>query len=335
MSRLNTINALFRHYDWAEEKMLAASGGLTREQLNQPFEIGIGTLRLTLQHIHGVENAWIERCFGHDSAAPPSPDDSATISTIRQFAGETAAKRKKFLASLAETDMDRSIKLTRNDQHWTLRLGDVFLHVCNHGMHHRAQATNMQRALGLKPPLTEYIFMQVESPVDPQPQFSAAMLRDYIAYSDWARDHVLSAAQKANDEQLDKPFDVGLGTIRKTLNHLNDLDRWWLENWSASSASVFPQPREGTKLKEIRAQSKKNAEDRRRFVEALKDADLNRPITAQPEPGRSLKFPLGQTMIEVCNNATHHRSHAINMLRRMGITTEPTDVSRMKRQAAA
>jgi uncharacterized damage-inducible protein DinB len=332
MSRLNTINALFRHYDWAQEKMLADSGGLTREQLNQPFEIGMGTLRLTLQHIHGAENAWIERCFGHDTAAPPSPDDSATITSIRQFAGETAAKRKKFLASLAEADMDRTIKITRNNEHWTLRLADVFLHVCNHGMHHRAQAINMQRSLNLKPPLTEYIYMQVESPVDPQPQLSAAMLRDYLAYSDWARDRVLGAATKAGEEQLDKPFDVGLGTIRRTLNHLNDVDRWWMENWSASSSKTFPQPREGTKLEEIVSQSKKNSDDRGRFIETLKDSDLNRPITTQPEAGKNLKFPLGQTMIEVCNHGTHHRSHAINMLRRVGVTTEPTDVSRMKRQ---
>src|SRR6202012_893952 len=107
---------------------------------------------------------------GKANAAPPSPDESATITSIRQFAGEIAAKRKKFLATLAEADMDRSIKVTRNNETWTLRLADVLLHVCNHGMHHRAQATTMQRALGLKPPLTEYIFMQVESPLDPQPQ---------------------------------------------------------------------------------------------------------------------------------------------------------------------
>ena len=93
------------------------------------------------------------------------------------------------------------------------------------------------------------------------------------------------------------------------------------------------QPRDGTKLDEIRQQSKKIADDRGKFVESLKDDDLNRPITAQPEPGKTLKFPLGQTILEVCNNATHHRAHAINMLRRVGIATDPTDLSRMKRQA--
>jgi len=334
MSRLNTINALFRHYDWAQEKMLAASGGLTREQLNQPFEIGMGTLRLTLQHIHDAERTWLQRCLGEPAATMPPADESATISTIRQFAGETAAKRKRFLESLAETNVERPLPITRNGQNFTIKLCDVFLQVCNHGMHHRAQAINMQRSLGLRPPLTEYIFMQVESPVDPQPQLSAAMLRDYLAYSDWARDRVLEAAKGLNDEQLDKPFEVGLGTIRKTLNHLNDVDRWWMENWTSGASNVFPQPHEGTKLEEIQKQGRKNSEDRGKFVEALTDRDLNRPITAQPEPGRTLKFPLGQTMIEVCNHGTHHRSHAINMLRRVGVATPPMDYAVMKRQSS-
>ncbi|HMB96095.1 MAG TPA: DinB family protein, partial [Tepidisphaeraceae bacterium] len=100
MARLNTLNELFRHYDWAQEKMLAASGGISREQLNQPFEIGMGTLRLTLQHIHASERAWLERCAGNAAANLPPPDENATITSIRQAAGETAAKRKKFLSSL-------------------------------------------------------------------------------------------------------------------------------------------------------------------------------------------------------------------------------------------
>jgi uncharacterized damage-inducible protein DinB len=334
MSRLNTINALFRHYDWAQEKMLAASGGLTREQLNQPFEIGMGTLRLTLQHIHDSETTWLQRCLGEPAATLPPSDESATISTIRQAAGETAARRKKFLESVEEANIERVIPIVRSGQHFTIPLCDIFVHICNHAMHHRAQAINMQRALGLQPPLTEYIYMQVESPVDPQPQLSAAMLRDYLAYSSWARDRVLEAAKGLGDEQLDQPFEVGLGTIRKTLNHLNDVDRWWMENWTTNSANAFPQPREWTKFEEIQKQSRQISDARSKFLEALADRDLNRPIAAQPEPGRTLKFPLGQTMIEVCNHATHHRSHAINMLRRVGVTTPPTDYSVMKRKPA-
>ena len=312
--------------------MLAASGGISREQLNHPFEIGMGTHRLTLQHIHAAERAWLERCAGNAAASLPPPDENATITSIRQAAGETAGKRKKFLSSLSDGDMDRIIHVTRGDQHFELKLEDIFLHVCNHAMHHRAQAVNMQRALGVKPPFTEYIFMQVESRADPAPQLSAAMLRDYIAYSDWARDRVIESANGISDEKLDKTFDVGLGSIRKTLAHLADVDRWWMENWSSDASRLFPQPRENAKLEQIKQDYRKTSDARNKFVAGLSDQDLNRAIKAQPEAGRTLDFPLGQTMIEVANHATHHRSHAINMLRRVGITVPPTDYSVIKRR---
>jgi uncharacterized damage-inducible protein DinB len=333
MSRLNTFIELFRHFDWAEEKMLAASDGLTREQLNQPFEIGMGTLRLTLQHIHDAERTWIERCTGNPTSTLPPKDENATIVSIRKFAGETAAKRKQFLQSLNEADIDRPITFTRQGQQITLNLDDIFLQVCNHAMHHRAQAVNMQKQLGLKPPLTEYIFMQVESPSDPQPQLSAEILHKYISYSDWARDRVLDLAAGLSDDKLNQEFNFGMGTICKTLAHLNEVDRWWMENWTSDSSKPFPPSSTCVKLEDLKRTNQKNSEDRNIFIASLSDADLNRIVKAEPEQGRTLNFPLGQTMIEVCNHATHHRSHAINMLRRVGVKVPLTDYAVMKREA--
>lgn len=41
-------------------------------------------------------------------------------------------------------------------------LGDILLHVCNHGTHHRAQMALLMRQNGLTPPPSDYIFLARE-----------------------------------------------------------------------------------------------------------------------------------------------------------------------------
>jgi uncharacterized damage-inducible protein DinB len=325
MSRLNTINALFRHFDWAQEKMLAAAAGISKEDLNRPFDIGPGTLRKALHHIHDAERVWLERCTHNPAATVSAPDENAPITDIRKHATEVAAKRKSFLESLKEPDADRPITFTRRGETATAILRHIIVQVCNHGMHHRAQAVNMMRALGVKPPLTEYLFMQIESPIDPQPQLSLQMLRDYLKYTDWARDLVFNASASLSDEQLDRHFETGMGSVRKTLVHLDDTDRWWFSNWTSDNASVFPVADPSVSLADLRKRFEQTTQQRGRFLASLSEQDLNRPIKAQPEEGKFLTFPLGHTMIEICNHGTHHRSQAINMLRQIGVTVPPND----------
>ena len=89
------------------------------------------------------------------------------------------------------------------------------------------------------------------------------------------------------------------------------------------------------KQDELVQRNKKTREQRIGFLATLSDHDLNRPIRAQPEKDRTINFPLGQTIVEVCNHSAHHRSNAINMLRQVGITAPPTDYALMKRETTA
>jgi uncharacterized damage-inducible protein DinB len=330
MSQTDTIAELFRHYDWAEEKMLAATDGLSREQVDQPFDIGTGTLRKTFQHIHDSERVWIDRCTTNSSAAPEAPDPNQRIADIRRHAGEIAARRKALLNSLDDESINRTVNYISRGKPMSMRLADILLQICNHGMHHRAQAVNIFKWLGQSPPVTQYLLMQIESPGDPPPKLSLATLRDYISYTDWARDRVFGEASKLSDQQLDRPFDIGMGSIRKTLVHLNDADRWWLENWAGGGAGVFLQASLVISMHELKRMFDETSSQREQVLSLLTDDALTRPVSIQPESQRTTTFPLGHTIIEVCNHATHHRAHAMNMLRQVGITMEPIDYARMK-----
>ena len=195
-------------------------------------------------------------------------------------------------------------------------VSDVLLHVINHGMHHRPQANNMLRRLGLPPSRIDYIFMKFQTPG--APALSVKVIQDFFAYADWAQARVLNAAASLSDEQLDRAFDMGCGSLRKTLVHICDAERWWQANWNDGPKQTFPIARPGLSIDTIREEMSAVEQSRNEYLAELSDDDLQREVKAQPRPDYIATFPIGQTMLQLCNHGTHHRAQALNMLRHVG-----------------
>ena len=109
----------------------------------------------------------------------------------------------------------------------TYPLGDMMLHVCNHGVHHRAQGVNMVRHLGAGALDLDYIYMKMEPSSQLATNYDIDTIAEYFRYTDWARDRVLSIAETLDDDALDRAFEMGMGTLRTTLTHVCDAERWW------------------------------------------------------------------------------------------------------------
>lgn len=207
------------------------------------------------------------------------------------------------------------------------------LHVCNHGSHHRAQAVNMLRRVGVTPPKPgiDYIFMRLERAGDPAPMLDLDSLRCYFAYSDWARDRVHRAAASLSNEQLDRPFEMGVGTLRATLLHIRFAEQWWLENWTLGPGRPFPELTGTTSVAELDALFAQTQAARQKYFGGLSDADLRQSVSAVPRPGVTRTFPLGVTMLQICHHGTHHRAQAANMLRHVGAEVPRLDYVLMLR----
>ena len=54
-------------------------------------------------------------------------------------------------------------------------------------------------------------------------------LRALFVHNDWARDTLLALADPLTNEQLDRPFKMGLESLRYTLEHLWVAERIWLD----------------------------------------------------------------------------------------------------------
>ena len=186
----------------------------------------------------------------------------------------TATERNEFLDDRDEAEQ---IACT-TDTGGTLRLAlsDMMLHVCNHGFHHRAQALNMLRHVGADTPDLDYVWFKVRSASPPATDFDPPTIAEYYRYNDWARDRVLDAVETLDDADLERRFEMGLGSVRKILLHTRDAEQWWFQNWSGMPAADFEPLPETLSIGELRECFGETARRRNDLLATLHKGDLQR-----------------------------------------------------------
>ena len=337
MNRLSTLRDLYRHLDWASDRVLAAAEPLDDALLDRPFDIGMGNLRKTLWHVWSAHWLWFNRLGGNSPTALLPERAGTSLADLRRFAATQRASRDASLSGASDDALDRDVSYRNTKgEPFVARAGTILLHVCNHAAHHHAQALNMLRRTGgvEKPPRLDYLFMYWEHRDWPAPALSMEVLKDYFAYTDWARNRVMDVAQQLDDAQLERPFEIGIGSIRKNVAHTYDAERFWLTNWlSPGNGEPFPRTDETIALRDLRALFDDTAQQRNDFLTRTRDDDLLRDVEGTAAPGRTFRFPLGVTMVQLNNHGTHHRAQTINMLRQCGKITPPTDFTLWGREA--
>lgn len=335
-TRCDTLRELFTYSDWANTTLLRAAAEVDDGALDRPFEMGMGTLRRTLLHIHCGEDVWLQRWGGRRETPWPDETERVGLDGLRERFAATWRARGDALAGLRDADLDA--ELVYRDSRGSLyraRRGQMLLQSIVHSQLHRAQALNMLRHVGaaLPKPGLDYVFFRLAQP-QPAPRIERATLRAYFEYGDWATRRLLTCAAALNDEQLDRPFDMGVGSLRATLLHIRFAEQWWYENWVHGPGRPFPELPPGTPIADVRRLFDETAAARNAYLESRSDADLTAIVAAQPRPDVRREFPLGVTALQLCHHGTHHRAQAVNMLRRVGGEAAELDYMVHVRRAA-
>lgn len=142
-------------------------------------------------------------------------------------------------------------------------------------------------------------------------------LQSFLRYSDWANGEILRAASKLSDAQLDQPFDMGPGTLRKTLMHIHDGEAVWLARWQGKTETPWPSEQKLNTATMTEGFSK-TWRQRDAFLGTLKDSDLAKVVTYRDSKGSLFNATLGDMIMQGFTHSTHHRAQAVNMLRRVG-----------------
>ncbi len=148
-----------RIYDYLTRSRATIFDGaraLTDEQYRQPFPIGPGSLAAIFTHTYISEWYYIERILAHD--VPPyaqweiRDENPPPFAQLEQLWNAQAARTRDTLAGVTDWNAPVRYTVTTDDgKTWrvTANIGDVATQLALHEMHHRAQALNVLRHLGV------------------------------------------------------------------------------------------------------------------------------------------------------------------------------------------
>ncbi len=168
----STLDILLAHNAWATRRMLAVCEKLTAEQFHERFDIGLGSLHDTLLHIVGAMQRWSDRIA--EVPLRPSPEAEKRPRTPRELlamldeASQALRSAAEGASATGEGLAARFAVTFGGHEPLVFTRGAALVHVTTHGMHHRAQALNMLRRLGVSDLVDEIDALDWELAEGPQ-----------------------------------------------------------------------------------------------------------------------------------------------------------------------
>lgn len=109
-----------------------------------------------LNHIVGAKRVWLARVTGE--ATPFGVNPTFDPAQLRAEFEVASSGWRHFLALQTDRDLSRVIRYTNlKGKPFATELGDILAHVPLHGQHHRGQINADLRAVGITPPVIDYI----------------------------------------------------------------------------------------------------------------------------------------------------------------------------------
>ena len=155
---MDLLDRLVDHDHWATSQLLEACRGLSDAQLDRPFDVGLGSLRDTFDHLIFNIDYWTAAMAGQPLAAER---DARSIAVLRER-HERAHAAYAALARRVRDEQRLNDTFTHHGDE-SLTFGTGILHLPIHNAEHRAEALHMLQRLGVSdlpevdPALWEYL----------------------------------------------------------------------------------------------------------------------------------------------------------------------------------
>jgi len=141
------------------------------------------------------------------------------------------------------------------------------------------------------------------------------LLDRMLGYDRWATRRLLEQSRGLTDEQLDRQFDIGLGTLRDTFDHMIHV----IDHWTAMMDGR-PAPPERTGRPSIDELIERNERNSATFADvARRMRDENRLDETFID---HYDYPqsIGATILQIITHDVQHRSEARHILQRLGVS---------------
>lgn len=147
---------IYKYLVLARGRVLDRARPLSPEQYARQFPIGYGTLARTLTHIMASEWYYVKRILG--SEVPPwgqwpiQDENPPPFAELEAAWAEQAERTRAALRGVRDWNAPIEYRVTLDDGRpvlVTASASDLFTQLALHEVHHRAQAMNMLRQLGV------------------------------------------------------------------------------------------------------------------------------------------------------------------------------------------
>jgi uncharacterized damage-inducible protein DinB len=143
-------------------------------------------------------------------------------------------------------------------------------------------------------------------------------IRQLFDYNRWANQRSLTAAEKLTAEQFTRPMGSSFSSVRDTLAHIYGAEWIWSERFQGRSPSALPNVNQFVDLQTLREAWLVHEQRLAKFVVALTQSDLDRPLEYKTLKFGVYRNPLWQSMLHLVNHGTYHRGQVTTLLRQLG-----------------
>ena len=143
--------------------------------------------------------------------------------------------------------------------------------------------------------------------------------QEFAAYNQWATARLYDALAPLPAEDLSRDVGVFFGSIIGTLNHIITTDRIWLARMTGEGS--FPKElnaRLSDDLLELKKMALSEADRLAAHVEGLTEEALAAPFTYRTLNGTEHTQLRRESLAQLLNHQTHHRSQATTCLTILG-----------------
>lgn len=150
-----------------------------------------------------------------------------------------------------------------------------------------------------------------------------AAIRRLHQHRDWVNRRLRASARKLSPAQLDQAFDIGQGSLMKTLTHLHAAEAVWVLALQGVAQTPSPFHFRFDSLTQLESAWDESEHAWTALLASLTEGDLNRPITKTASlSGETFTTPMLDILLHVCTHAQYTTAQAVNMMRRLGVPAD-------------
>lgn len=125
-----------------------------------------------------------------------------------------------------------------------------------------------------------------------------------------------------DDERLDRVFDLGLKTVRRTLWHMIDCHESWIDQMRGRSARE-ENCHDSITIETLTRRHDAVSDELYTFARQLADSNRLNETFVDHWPDPPMRKTFGGCIVHLATHAMHHRAQLLFMLRKLGVPNVP------------